>query len=995
VTVADRPTTGAPQLSRRTKSLLILGAVALVVLLGGARLVDVYVDWAWFGEVGYRSVFTTVLTTRVVQFVLAALLMGGVLALNLYIAYRVRPVFVPVAGPEDPVARYRTVVLARPRWFAIGIPAVIALIAGLSAQGDWETTQLFLNATPFGQVDPEFGHDISFYVFTLPFLRWILDWLFWTVGVSFVAALIAHYVFGGVRLAGRSGALAGAARAHLAVLAGTFVLLKAVAYFFDRYDLLFSDRKAAVGGANFFGASYTDLNAAMPAKVILLIIAVICAGVFFSAVVLRNLQIPALALALLVLSSVLIGAAWPAVLEQFSVRPNANDREAESISRNIEATRSAFNLVPGKNVDIVPYQGTTDQSNAAVQNTIATDQSTIPNIRLLDPGVLSRTFTQLQQRRNFYGFPDRLDIDRYTLPGRGTQDYVLAARELNPNTLAANQQDWINRHLVYTHGNGLVAAPANTVNAPLDQQGGQGGYPQFIVSEVGNPGPFGLQQPRIYYGELVNQPDDYAIVGAQPGTAAREYDTDSSQYTYTGNGGVPIGNLAQRLIFAAAYGERNILFNGSINADSRIMYHRDPLTRVQKVAPWLDTDSDPYPAVVDGSLKWIVDGYTTLPRYPYSQQVPLADATRDSAIGPNALAPETAGYMRNSVKATVDAYTGQVQLYQNDPADPVLATWMKAFPGVVQPESAISPSLRAHFRYPEDIFKVQRDLLTRYHVSDPREFYSTVSFWDVPSDPTTDAGDAGAPQPPYYLLADNPAPGTPPQPQFQLTSALVSLRREFLSAYMSVSSEPGSYGRISVLQLPADTQTQGPQQVQTRFRSSPEVSSELNLLTQQGTQVRYGNLLTLPVAGGLLYVEPIYIERVGQESSFPQLSRVLVSFGGRIGYEPTLAGALSEVFGSAGAAAQVPGQGGGGSQPQAQTPPAGGQPQQAQTPPAGGAPQGANAAVNSSVNDMNSALGRLADAQRTGDFAGIGRAQSDLAAAIRRYQSAVGGGSGG
>jgi len=981
-TVANRSVSGTPQLSRRTKTLLVLGAVVLVVLFGGARLVALYVDWAWFGEVGYRGVFTTVLGTRIVQFLAAAIFLGGVLAINLVVAYRVRPVFVPIAGPEDPVARYRTLVLSRPRLFAIGIPAVVALIAGLSAQGEWETTQLFLNAVPFGQVDPVFGIDIGFYVFSLPFYRAVLGWIFVAIGIAFIGALVAHYLFGGIRLAGRNGSVAPAARAHLAILAGSFVLFKAVAYFFDRYDLLFSDRKAAVGGANFYGASYTDLYAAMPAKLILLIIAVICAGAFFAAVVLRNLQIPAIALVLLVLSSILVGAAWPAVLEQFSVRPNANDREAVSIERNIAATRNAFGLT---DVNIQPYAGITDLGAAQVQTAIATDQATVPNIRLLDPGRLSRTFTQLEQRRNFYGFQNQLDVDRYTVNGR-LQDYIVAAREIAPNNLTGNQQDWINRHLVYTHGNGFVAAPANTVNAPLDQNGGQGGYPQFQVADTDNPGPFGLRQARIYFGELVDGQDDYAIVGADPGAAPREYDTDSRQYTYNGPGGVSLGNYAQRLIFAAYYGERNILFNGSIGDNSKVLYNRSPLERVQKVAPWLETDNDPYAAVIDGSIKYVVDGYTTLPRYPYAQQVALGNATRDSANAAT-LSARTAGYMRNSVKATVDAYTGEVRLYAVDETDPVLRTWMNAFPGVVQPAAAVSPDLRAHFRYPEGIFKVQRDLLTRYHVADPREFYSTVSFWDVPSDPTSDvAAAAGDPQPPYYLVADNPASGAPQAPQFQLTSALVSLRREFLSAYMSVSSDPGSYGKITVLQLPPDTQTRGPQQVQSQFLSSPTVSTELNLLRQQGTQVLYGNLLTLPVAGGLLYVEPVYIERSNQESSFPQLSRVLVNFGGRTGYAPTLPEALSQVFGAAGAATGTPA-----GQAPAQS---GGAPPTTQTGAAPGGQAGAQASspqVTQAVTAMNAALDRLRTSQQSGDFAGIGQAQADLATAIGQYRTATGG----
>ena len=377
-----------------------------------------------------------------------------------------------------------------------------------------------------------------------------------------------------------------------------------------------------------------------------------------------------------------------------------------------------------------------------------------------------------------------------------------------------------------------------------------------------------------------------------------------------------MGNWAQRLIFAAAYGERNILFNGSIGENSRIMYNRTPVERVQKVAPWLRTDVDPYPAVVDGRMQWIVDGYTTLPRYPYAQQVDLGQATSDS-LRPATLAAGSAGYMRNSVKATVDAYSGEVHLYAVDEQDPVLRTWMGAFPGVVQPSSDVPPSLRAHFRYPEDIFKVQRDLLTRYHVENPREFFSTQNFWTVPEDPTRESN---ASIPPYYLLAGDPRPGAAPDTQFQLTSTLLALSRPNLSAYLSVSSEPENYGRMTVLELPAQLTgdqrgPQGPQQVQAELLTSQSVNGGLFTLRQSGTpvQVQYGNLLTLPVAGGLLYVEPIYIERNAQ-TSFPQLFGVIVRFdNGDIGYAPTLQGALRRRSGrAAAAAAQRPGPGCGG-----------------------------------------------------------------------------------
>jgi len=953
-----RPPAGAPSLSRRTRILLIAAAVLVVVLLGGSRLVDFYVDWLWFGETGFRGVFGTVLVTRIVQFVVGGMLLGGTVWLTMWLAYRFRPVFVPVAGPEDPIARYRTVVISRLKVFGIGIPVLVGIIGGLAAQGDWQTVQMFLNGVPFGQTDAEFGNDISFYAFTLPFLRLLLDWLFVAVAVGFVVSLIAHYVFGGIRLTGRSGQVSAAARAQLAILAGLFVLLKAVAYYLDRYELLYSDRNQ-----NFFGATYTDLNAVMPAKLILLVISVICAAAFFAAVFRRNLQLPAIAVVLLVLSSVLVGAAWPAVLQQFVVAPNANEREAPSIERNIAATRAAFGLTEDK-VTIEQYSGTSTATSAEIRG----DTQTIPNIRLLDPGKLNKTFTQLQQRRNFYGFPEKLDIDRYTVDGQ-QQDYVVAARELDSRALVGNQQDWINRHLVYTHGNGFVAAPANQVNAALEDTGGQGGLPNFTVSDTTTEGKIPVSQPRIYYGELIS---DYSIVGAEEGAPPREYDTDAQQYTYSGSGGVSLGNLFNRGVFSLYYGERNILFNSSINDNSRIMYDRDPRDRVEKVAPWLTPDNDPYPAVVDGRIQWIVDGYTTLEHYPYAEQVPLGDTTQDSQVGLQGqrLPNENISYLRNSVKATVDAYDGTVTLYAFDESDPVLKTWMNAFPGTVKPAADISDSLRAHFRYPEDQFKVQRELLTRYHVDNPGEFFSTVSFWDVPSDPTVQ-GNTGASQdaqPPYYLLTGLP---NEEQASFQLTSALVSLRRQFMASYMSASSDPETYGKITVLQLPADTQTLGPQQVQAQFLGSPEVSSELNLLRQNQTTIDYGNLLTLPVAGGLLYVEPVYIERAGQDSSYPQLARVLVSFGGRVGYDASLSNALDQVFGPGAGATATPSTGG-------QTP----------TPNTPAPTTGSNPAAAQAANEINQAFTQLKAAQQSGDFAAQGQALAALDQAVQRFQQA-------
>jgi uncharacterized membrane protein (UPF0182 family) len=954
--VANRPAVVVPALSRRARILIAVGVAALVILIIGSRLIDAYVDWLWYDEVGFRSVFSTVLVTRLVQFFIFGLLVGGLLAVNLVIAYRTRPVFVPVTGPDDPVARYRTAILARLRLVGIGVPLLVGFIAGLSALGDWQTVQMFLHGVSFGVSDPQFHKDVSFYAFDLPFYRKLLAWGFVIVVISFIGALITHYLFGGLRLAGRGGQLSGPARVQLAVLAGVFVLLKAVGYYLDRYGLLFSRRNPL-----FTGASYTDLNAVLAAKVILMCIAVICAVAFFIGAVLRNLQLPAIAIALLLLSSILVGAAWPAVLEQFVVRPNANEREAPSIQRNIAATRDAYGITD-RQITYAQYSGRSEASPSDVR----ADTATIPNIRLLDPSVLSQTFTQLQQRENFYGFPDKLDIDRYTVNGR-TQDYIVAVRELESQSLAENQRTWINQHLTFTHGNGFVAAPANTVNSALADAGsGEGGYPVFTVSDTSRQGDIPVTQPRIYFGELI---DDYAIVGGNPGASAREFDGRPENYTYQGKGGVPLGGWPRRLLFASYYGERNILFNQAIGVDSKIIYNQHPRDRVEKVAPWLTVDGDPYPAVINGRIAWILDGYTTLDNYPYAQRTVLGKATTDSLTGVSRLPDEEISYIRNSVKATVDAYDGTVTLYAMDESDPVLRTWMDIFPGTIQPNSAISNELRQHFRYPEDLFKVQREMLARYHVNNPSVFFTNDDFWNVPADPTQNQ--MGVDQPPYYVLAG--LPNGAGSAQFQLTSALVSLRRPFLASYISAGCDPQNYGKITVLELPSESQTLGPEQVQNRFVSSAEVSKELNLLRQSETDVRFGNLLTLPVGGGLLYVEPVYIERANRQATFPQLNRVLVAYGDRIGYDPTLRGALSQVFGAgAGDAASAD--------------------QQTRPPNAGAAPPPASAGtaqdMRQAVTDIGDALKRLRAAQAAGDFKEQGRALADLDAASKRFDAA-------
>jgi uncharacterized protein len=969
--VATRPPIGMPKLSRRAKVLLSIAGALILLLLVGARLLDTYVDWLWFGEVGFQSVFTTVLLTRIVLFFAIAVLVGGLLAVSLSIAYRSRPVFVPVSGADDPLARYRSTIVQRVRLFGIGIPVVVGLIAGSTGQSNWQPVQLMLNGTAFGSTDPEFGKDIGFYAFTLPFITWLITWLYVAVIISLIGAVVTHYVFGGIRLGSRGDNFSVPARVQLSVTAGVFVVILALDYFFDRYELLFSSRNEL-----FDGATYTDLNAVLPAKLILMFIAGFCAVAFFVGAFVRNLQLPAIAIVLLILSSILVGWAWPAVLEQFSVRPNAAEKEAPSIDRNIEATRDAFGL---KNVEYQDYEGSASAKVSEVRN----DKGTIPNIRLLDPSILSRTFTQREGGENFYGFPEKLDVDRYEVDGK-VQDYVVAARELDPTRLVQNQTSWINRHLVYTHGNGFVAAPANRINRALTEGDatGEGGYPVFTVSdldaldqdaEMDIP----VTEPRIYFGELAS---DYAIVNARG-----EFDTATDQdYRYKGKGGIAVDGWFNRFVFFAHYGERNILFNGDIGEGSKIMYNRDPRTRVSKAAPWLTVDGDPYPAVVDGRIKWIVDGYTTLENYPYAQRTPLGEVTQDTLTGVARQDNRTISYIRNSVKATVDAFDGTVTLYGIDDQDPVLKAWENVFPGTVK-HGPIADSLKEHFRYPEDLFKVQRDLLAQYHVTGSGQFFSTQTFWDVPPDPTgeNDANTTAPNQPPYYVMAQIPGQD---EPTFQITSAMTLLNRQFLAAWVSVSSEPEDYGKFRVLRLPTAEQPKGPVQVQNEFRTTDEVTENRTLFNNPSVDVKYGNLLTLPVADGLLYVEPIYIEQK-DENAFPQLARVLVYFNGQVGFAPTVEEALNEALGQSSDATPPPEDE---EPPSTSTPPS-----TSETPPDTGG--GETPEMAQAVQDIADALDRLRQARASGDFVAEGEALADLDRAGDAFEAAeaANGGNGG
>ena len=932
---------------RRVSPLTITFIVLFVLTSILFSLSGFYADLLWFRSVGFVDVWQTSLFTKIYLFIGFGLATAAIISLNIYLAFRKRPVYVPVSVEADNLEGYRAQLEPIRRLASIGIFLVIFYFAGTAGTRFWQQWLLFRNSTDFGQVDPQFGLDISFFAFKLPMYQALIGWGISTIVLAIIAAAAVHYIYGGIRTQVKEERTTVAARVQLSILLGLLVLLKAVAYWFDRYALTLKE------GRLITGLTYSDVNALLPAKSILAAIAVICSLLFFANIIRKSWLLPTAGVALMVIASVLIAGVYPAAIQQFQVKPSESTKEAPFIQRNIDATRDAYGL---SNVEVTDYQATVTTSAGQLAN----DAATIANIRLMDPNVLSATFRQLQQIKPYYAFADSLDIDRYKIDGK-ERDVVVAVRELNID--GNPSRNWINDHLVYTHGFGIVGAFGNTVDAD--------GKPTFTVGDIPPTKGLGEFQPRVYFGENV---PDYSIIGgpAASNPVELDYPDDKStngqkNYTYTGQGGVPMGSLFTRLLFAIKYQEQRIVLSNLINSESKILFNRNPRERVAKVAPWLTLDGDPYPAIIDGKILWIIDGYTTSAGYPNSRVVNLAntgDALTSRSNAVSSLDDRNVNYIRNSVKATVDAYDGTVSLYQWDDKDPVLSTWSKAFPGSVKPRSEISAELLAHVRYPEDMFRVQRDILSAYHVTTADAFYGGQDFWRVPLDPSS-FGANSANQPPYYLTMQIPGQS---KPTFSLYTPFVPRGgRENLTALAVVNSDAGDeYGKITVLQLPRSTNIAGPSQVSSNFEAKPEVATSLSLLRQGGSDVVLGNLLTLPVGKGLLYVQPVYVRATGNTAAYPLLQKVLVSFGDQIGFSETLQGALDQVFGGNSGTTVSDNQ------------------QSTSTP--GGA--GTSQAIRAAISSLQSAFADLEAAQKRLDGAAEDKARARVKAAIAALISA-------
>ncbi|GAA2826136.1 UPF0182 family protein [Kribbella solani] len=882
----EEPPRRARRTGGRPRALLPTIATLIVLLILFSVFTDVWTQRLWYRSVDLGSVFSTVLGTRVLLFAVVGLVMAAAVVANIIVAFRTRPRVALAPSPSPGFERYGDLLQQHGK-IAVGVIATLMLVfGGSAASGEWKVFLAWRNRTPFGVTDKHFNKDISFFVFDYPWLRVLLGFGYSIVLLSLVAAIITHYLYGGFRPSAKGQKASGAAQVQFSVLLGLLVLLKAFSYWLDRFGLTTSD------GRLFTGISYTGDNAILPSKEILAVIAVLCAVLFFANVVRRTWLLPGVGTVVLILSAILLGALWPAALQQLRVRPSEPVREGPYITKNIEATRQAYGL---EQADVTDYQAKTTATPAELLQ----DTEVLPGIRLIDPSVVGPTFEQLQQVRGFYSFPTDLDVDRYRINGK-VNDTVIAVREVQVDRLPAGQRNWNNDHTVYTHGYGVVAANGN--------QRAADGTPVWTEKDLPPTGQLGKYEPRIYFGE---QSPDYSIVGAPKGAQPVELDTpegksggDPTLNTYEGKGGVPVGSFFNRLLYATKFRDANLLLSSRVNPDSKILYDRTPRERVEKAAPWLTPDGDPYPAIVDGQVVWIVDGYTTSDNYPYSEKVALDVSTRDTTTGRGTIAQqpsEKINYIRNSVKAVVNAYDGSVQLYAWDDSDPVLKTWMKAFPGTVKPKSDISPDLMAHLRYPEDMFKVQRDMLAKYHVQDSDTWYQNSDLWRVPDDPTAvSSGDSSThiPQPPFYLSLRMPGQS---DPKFSLTSVYVpNGERENLTAFMAVDSEATSpdYGKFRILRLPGNLQIPGPGQVYNKFQTDEGIRQALLPINQpnSGARAQFGNLLTLPLGGGLLYVQPVYSVRTSGPGSYPVLRYVLVSFGDRVAYGSSLQEALTKVF---------------------------------------------------------------------------------------------------
>lgn len=869
---------GEPRSNRLRIAVIVVVAALVVLLLTARGIARFYTDYLWFDTLSQRKVFTGVLGAKIA---LVAIFTGGfflVMFVNLTIGDRLAARYRLTSEPDEIVDRYQALVRGKLVLVRAAVSLLFALIAGVAVSGQWRDWLLFTHGVKFGVKDELFNRDVGFYVFQLPFLTFLVSWLFAALVIVFVVTAVNHYVNGGIRIQGSGPRVTATVKAHLSLLLGALALLKAVGYYLQRFELTVSTRGTVDG------ATYTDVRAQLPAINLLILISLLAFVLLVLNIWRRGWVLPILSVGLWALVAVVAGAIYPAFIQRFLVQPAESTREADYISRNVNATRRALNL----NVKRVNVSYKDDVDSAKLENA----KAELVDTRLLDPKLLGNTFQQLQAAATYYRF-NTLDTDRYTIDGKATQ-VLVSARELNANELP--QRSWEGRTLIYTHGFGAAIAPANRTTT--------NGQPAF--QSLGSDGPTSLQvsQGAIYFGESLPK---YAVVASRRTEVGLAQAGEAANPRYAGAGGVPMGSLLRRAAFALRFGDQNLLISSQITSKSRILYLRDVKDRVKALAPFLDFDANPYLVVNDGKLVWVIDGYTTTDRYPYAQRAQTSDVSGDLH--------ERLNYVRNSVKAVVDAYDGTVKFYIADPSDPIVRAWAKAFPSLFTANDKIPAALAAHFRYPEDLFRIQTTMWARYQIDDPKDFYQFKDAFRVAQDPgNTQAGGSTTPTSvlpsgattggdlqrvdPYYALMH--LPGSE-QSQFVEVRSFVPFSEndslKYLRAYMVAGSDPGHYGELTAFVFRASDQPPGPARVQEIVQSNPQISQQLTLLDQQGSAVKFGDVQIMPIGTSMLYIRPLYVEAKGQ-TAVPRLARVLAVYNNRAFIGNSLSDVLKQMFGS-------------------------------------------------------------------------------------------------
>jgi uncharacterized protein len=917
---------------RRPLTVFLVVAAAIYLLLTAAG--TLWTDYLWFDSLGFSEVWLRNWGVSILLGLLGVIAGFAVFWLTLLVAERLTPRWTPfdLTQEEEIVERLRDWLSPRGRQIRLVISIVLALLLGLAVATWRDEVFLFMNSQQFGTPDPIFGVDLGFYVFRLPLWETAVDWLFNLLLMATILTVIAHYLSGGVRIEGRSLNTTRGAKIHLSSMLALIALAKAVSYRLDMYEVLFSDRAEP----KFFGPGFADISARIPALRLLVVVALIAAVLFIVNIFRRGWTLAGVSIASWLVVAIAAGAMYPALLQRFSVLPNQLTKEEPYIANNLEMTRAAYQL---DRVEVRNFEAADDLSAEDIE----ANRLTIDNLRIWSTAVLPRTYQNFQELEPYYSLA-RVDTDRYIDEGVPNQ-VMLAVRELEELNLP--RDDWQNTHLFYTHGYGAVVNQANVVQAD--------GQPAFLLKDVppvASVPALELTEPRVYFGETY-EPGRPVIVktGIQPQEIDLPLPEGTQFNEYQGDAGVVIDNIWKRIAFAFRYRDLNLLISGEIRPDSRVLVERNVREIADRIAPFLTSDADPYPVIFEGNILWVIDMYTTTSYYPYSEPITTEEQNRlaissDLPLGTN--------YVRNSVKAVVDANNGDVIFYMNDPSDPVIRAWSRNYPGLFQDIAAMPLGLQEHLRYPQDMFRLQSAQYLEYHVTDETDLFTGNDAWSFPEDPAEinregdlrlfgDVRATAEPGPlkevlPYYLLTDLPGEA---ELSYLLLQPFNPRAKRNMVAFLVADSTPGRYGRLVDFRMPQGKLVDGAGQVGQRIEQDADIAQQLSLWRGSGSQVIKGDLLVVPLEDGLIYFQPIYLEESG--GAFPEFRRVAVVYGDRVEWADTLDAALALVF----------------------------RPDGSQPPPA--PPDGGDSTLEELVAEASAAFDRAQAALREGDLSGYQR----------------------